>query len=131
MIAPFVEQDGPILVHDALGILAGADEPEEGVVQAGSLERGLTIMLVYVEQAALPSCLWRYFRLVDRRCDPVQMQDSGECQAAKASANNADRLFHGCAPSVATASIDAGDCFRRRWPTMRAHGRRVRGSLRA
>ncbi len=130
-VARLVEQDHPLLVHDALGILAGLDEAQESVVQAGHPERWLAGVLVDVEQAALPPCLRRCLRLVDRRRDPVPMQDAGERQAAKACADDADRLVHSCAPRVATASIDAGNCCRRRWPTMRAHARRVRGSLRA
>jgi len=42
-----------ILVHDALGILAQPDEAQEALIQAGSLQRRLAAMLMYVEQPSL------------------------------------------------------------------------------
>jgi hypothetical protein len=66
----------PSLIDDSLGILAGKNELEEFMIEAGRLQAKLTIVFVNVEESALRPRFWRRFGFVDRRLDSVQMQNA-------------------------------------------------------
>ncbi len=90
-----------VLVDDALGVFARADEVEEGLEESCGLEGDLAVVLVDVEQSALGPRARRDFGFVDRRRNSMEMENPGEGQAAETGADDRDGGRHGCAPVVA------------------------------
>ena len=73
-----VEENISALIDYSLGILARKNEFEEFIVEAGGLQAELTVVFVDIQQSALRPRFWRRFRFVDRRLDPVHVQDPCE-----------------------------------------------------
>jgi hypothetical protein len=101
--ARVVEQDLAVLVDDAFGVFAGADETQEGVEEPGGFQGDLTVVFVDIEQPALRSDAGRGLGFVDRGGNAMKMQDTREDEAAKAGADDGDGASQRCAPVFADA----------------------------
>jgi hypothetical protein len=62
--------------------------------EASCLECELPDFFVDIELAPLRSHVCRGFRFVDRRCNTVNMEDSGKCQTAEPGTDDRDWSIH-------------------------------------
>lgn len=86
-------------VEDPHRLPAGVDDGAELLVQAGVAQGDLAVLLVDVQHAALGTGGGRFIEFVDRGGDAVDVQRSGERQAAEAAADDGDvGCVHGMPP---------------------------------
>src|ERR1700733_5535317 len=62
--------------------------------KARCLESQLPVVFVDIEHAPLRSCVCRGLRLVNRRCNPVNVEDARKCQPAQPGTDDRDRRIH-------------------------------------
>jgi hypothetical protein len=82
-VVGLVEQDRAVPVEHVGGLAALVDDRPELGGEAGRGQRGLPVLLVQVELAALGAGVRRRIGLVDLRGDAVHVQDPGQRQAAE------------------------------------------------
>ena len=95
-VVGFVEEHGGVLIEYARRGAARVDDRAELVGEAGSVERGLTVVFVDVELAALRASFCRRFRLVDLRGNSVNVEYTRESQTAEARPDDRYRVAHVC-----------------------------------
>jgi len=74
---------------------AGQDRGPELLHQTGRLQRGLPVVVVDVEHAALRAGVRGALRLVHDGLDAVDLKDAGEGEAAEPGADDGDWCVHG------------------------------------
>ena len=64
------------------------------IEESRCLECELPVVFVDIEHAPLRSRVCRGFRFVDRRCNTVNVEDAGKCQAAEPGTDDRDWSIH-------------------------------------
>jgi hypothetical protein len=92
-VVGLLEHQCALPVEDTRGLPTLVDDRTERIGEAGGRERGLPILFMDVELAALCASARRRLGLVDRRGYAVDMKDAGENEPAEAGADGRD-WFH-------------------------------------
>jgi len=89
-----IEQHVAVFVQDSTLLPTGMNEFDELVEKPSVFQGKLAVMFMNIEHAALCTSRRRWFPFEHRRSDPVDVEDTRQCQPAQPAAYDCDWSMH-------------------------------------